>query len=200
MNKTTTVNNSTCEHILDVGEKLMLNLGFTAMGLNELLATAGVPKGSFYHYFKSKEKFGEALLNRYFSGYVVTSKERFADPNKTQRQHLLDYFSLWMTQSCEAACHSKCLMVKLAGEVSDLSEVMRESLNNGVTRVIAQLCSSIEAGVEEGSLSIDETPALLADSLYSLWLGAALRAKVSRSDAPFISAMQRTERLLKPTA
>ncbi|AMO79831.1 TetR/AcrR family transcriptional regulator [Hafnia alvei] len=198
MNKTTSTTNSTCEHILDVGEELILNLGFTAMGLNELLATAGVPKGSFYHYFKSKEKFGEAMLTRYFSDYVIMLKEKFSDGQKTQRQHLLDYFSHWMTQSCETVCHSKCLVVKLAGEVSDLSEVMREALDSGITRVIAQLQSSIESGVEEGSLVIEESPELLADSLYSLWLGAALRAKVNRSDAPFVSAMQRTERLLKP--
>lgn len=82
MNKTTSTTNNTCEHILDVGEELILNLGFTAMGLNELLATAGVPKGSFYHYFKSKEKFGEAMLTRYFSDYVVMLKEKFSDGQK----------------------------------------------------------------------------------------------------------------------
>ena len=49
------------QHILDTAKPIILGKGFSAVGLSELLAVAGVPKGSFYHYFKSKELFGEAL-------------------------------------------------------------------------------------------------------------------------------------------
>src|ERR1700742_2378050 len=58
------------QHILDSAYLLMGRKGFTAVGLNELLTAAGVPKGSFYHYFDSKESFGEALLEDYFAGYL----------------------------------------------------------------------------------------------------------------------------------
>ncbi|MDW1502064.1 TetR/AcrR family transcriptional regulator, partial [Vibrio sp. YT-19(2023)] len=51
--------NDTRQHILDVGYELIVTRGFTSVGLSELLKTAEVPKGSFYHYFKSKEQFGE---------------------------------------------------------------------------------------------------------------------------------------------
>jgi TetR/AcrR family transcriptional repressor of nem operon len=44
--------------------------GYAAVGLNEILAAAGVPKGSFYHYFESKDAFGEALLESYFETYL----------------------------------------------------------------------------------------------------------------------------------
>ncbi len=50
------------QHIIDVARSLMTNKGYTAVGLAEVLSTAGVPKGSFYYYFKSKEEFGQALL------------------------------------------------------------------------------------------------------------------------------------------
>jgi AcrR family transcriptional regulator len=52
----------TREHILATGEQLCMHRGFTGMGLSELLKTAEVPKGSFYHYFRSKEAFGVACL------------------------------------------------------------------------------------------------------------------------------------------
>ena len=52
------------QHILDTGRSIILGKGFSAVGLNEILATAQVPKGSFYHYFKSKEVFGEAMVER----------------------------------------------------------------------------------------------------------------------------------------
>ncbi len=45
--------------------------GFTGMGLSELLKTAQVPKGSFYHYFRSKEAFGVAMLERHYACLII---------------------------------------------------------------------------------------------------------------------------------
>lgn len=61
----------TRQHLLDTGHRMMVVKGFTGVGLNEILQAASVPKGSFYHYFNSKEAFGEALLESYFSDYMV---------------------------------------------------------------------------------------------------------------------------------
>lgn len=52
----------TRQHILDTGYQLIAQQGFSNVGLSQLLKHADVPKGSFYHYFKSKEQFGEALI------------------------------------------------------------------------------------------------------------------------------------------
>lgn len=57
------------QHILDTARPIILTKGFSAVGLNEILSAADVPKGSFYHYFRSKELFGEALLDAYFADY-----------------------------------------------------------------------------------------------------------------------------------
>jgi len=59
------------QHILDTAQNIIAGRGFTAVGLSEILKSANVPKGSFYHYFNSKEAFGEALLESYFSDYMV---------------------------------------------------------------------------------------------------------------------------------
>jgi TetR/AcrR family transcriptional regulator, transcriptional repressor for nem operon len=59
------------QHILDTAQNIIVGRGFTAVGLSEILLSANVPKGSFYHYFNSKEAFGEALLESYFSDYMV---------------------------------------------------------------------------------------------------------------------------------
>lgn len=67
MNKHT--EHDTREHLLATGEQLCLQRGFTGMGLSELLKTAEVPKGSFYHYFRSKEAFGVAMLERHYAAY-----------------------------------------------------------------------------------------------------------------------------------
>ena len=66
--------------ILDIAQSTMGSRGFSAVGLNEILKAAQVPKGSFYHYFESKEAFGVALLERYFSRYLAELDELLATP------------------------------------------------------------------------------------------------------------------------
>ncbi len=67
-------------HILDVAHPLLLCRGFTAVGLTEVLTAAQVPKGSFYHYFGSKEAFGEAVLETYFADYLARMDALLTEP------------------------------------------------------------------------------------------------------------------------
>lgn len=67
----------TRQHLLDTGYRIMAVKGFSGVGLNEILQSAGVPKGSFYHYFKSKEQFGQALLEDYFRVYLADMDQRY---------------------------------------------------------------------------------------------------------------------------
>ncbi|QUY50395.1 TetR/AcrR family transcriptional regulator [Serratia plymuthica] len=188
----------TREHLLATGETLSLRLGFTGMGLSELLTTAGVPKGSFYHYFRSKEAFGESMLQRYFEHYDAEMQRLFSDDKSDARHQLLSYYAQAISFHCRSECHNACLAVKLSAEVSDLSEPMRHALETGTARVIGHLQDAIERGIREGSLSIAMSPAATAETLYSLWLGASLRAKIRRSVAPLTSALESIELLLRP--
>lgn len=198
MTKQTNCNGDTREHLLAIGEALSLRLGFTGMGLSELLTTAGVPKGSFYHYFRSKEAFGEAMLQRYFKNYDFSMQTMFAEANGDARHQLLSYYAQSIGSHCRSECHNACLAVKLSAEVSDLSEPMRHALEIGSARVIAHLQDAIERGINEGSLAVSMSSAATAEILYSLWLGASLRAKIRHSIAPLTSALACIELLLRP--
>ncbi|MFP3517922.1 TetR/AcrR family transcriptional regulator [Pseudomonas sp. SIMBA_077] len=182
--------------ILDVGQRIMAAKGYSAVGLNEILATAGVPKGSFYHYFGSKDAFGEALLESYFESYLNDIDQMLAQPNKTMAQRLLNYFHTWRdTQSFEN-CQGKCLAVKLGVEVADLSEAMRAVLKRGTSGIIDRLAHGIEAAVAEGSLAIIGRPHDIAQSLYQLWVGASVMVKINKSLHPFDTALTTTRQLL----
>ena len=50
------------DDLIRVGRDLIVRQGFNATGLSDILTTAGVPKGSFYYYFESKEDFGLAII------------------------------------------------------------------------------------------------------------------------------------------
>jgi TetR/AcrR family transcriptional repressor of nem operon len=82
-------------HILDTAQRLVATRGFSGVGLNEILAKAGVPKGSFYHYFASKETFGSDLLDHYFKKYLIELDRLFADGRVSARKRLDAYWRFW---------------------------------------------------------------------------------------------------------
>lgn len=184
-------------NILAVGQRIMSGKGFSAVGLNEILTEAKVPKGSFYHYFDSKDAFGEALLSGYFEDYLADLDSVMNQPGLTMAQRLLNYFDMWRANQSFLDCQGKCLAVKLAAEVADLSEAMRTVLNQGTSAIIGRLADAIERGVGEGSLAIDDTPRQIAQSLYQLWLGASIMVKIVRGTAPFDAALVITRRMLR---
>lgn len=192
----TTQTNHVRESILANGQRIMAAHGYSAVGLNEILAAAGVPKGSFYHYFSSKDAFGEALLESYFEGYLAELDAMMAAPDSNMAQRLMNYWQNWQDTQSFHNCQGKCLAVKLGAEVVDLSEAMRAALARGTAGITLRLSRAIEAGVAEGSITVAGQPAAAAQSLYQLWLGASLMVKILRDMSPFEVAMQTTRQIL----
>tara|TARA_Y100001956_G_scaffold81851_1_gene100705 strand:+ start:1050 stop:1649 length:600 start_codon:yes stop_codon:yes gene_type:complete len=167
----------TRQHILDVGYELIVNKGFTAVGLAQLLKSADVPKGSFYHYFKSKEQFGEALIEEYVRSYMARIQLVLNQPEMSGRNCLLDYFSRWLAMDNGVCNANKCLIVKLSAEVSDLSDTMRVSLANGAELIIQALATTLQRGMDDGSIAPVDCHEV-AGQLYQQWLGASLLNKL----------------------
>jgi len=186
--------------ILATGQRLMAGKGFSAVGLNEILTGAGVPKGSFYHYFGSKDAFGEALLDSYFDDYLAELDVTLAQPGMTMAQRVINYFEVWRQTQSFFDCQGKCLAVKMAAEVADLSEAMRLSIKRGTAGIVSRLAAAIETGVAEGSLTIYTDAASTAHSLYQLWLGTSVMVKIERNIEPFDTAMRTTRQILHLSA
>ncbi|KMQ83164.1 family transcriptional regulator [Lasius niger] len=189
--------NPVCQQILDTAQSLIGGRGFVAVGLNEILQAAKVPKGSFYHYFGSKDAFGEALLERYFDAYMSQLEALFGQPGLSAAERLLNYWAHWRATQADCDPKGQCLAVKLAAEVSDLSQPMRAVLQQGTDRIIARLASVIDEAFADGSLPPSAVAASpLAAVLYQLWLGASLRAKITRDAEPLELALAASYRLL----
>lgn len=183
------------QHILEVAHPLFLRKGFTAVGLAEILAAAQVPKGSFYHYFGSKEAFGEAVLEAYFTDYLARMDAQLAQPGPAA-ERLMAYFDEWLETQTSDDAESRCPVVKLGAEVCDLSESMRSALERGTRGVHQRLARCIEAGQADGSLPAALDARGTAVTLYQTWLGAGLLAKIARDRAPLDTAMAVTRQLL----
>ncbi len=184
------------QHILDTAKPIILGKGFVAVGLNEVLQAADVPKGSFYHYFKSKELFGEALIASYFEDYLVEVEHLLKANGESAASRFMQYWNGWLTSLADKDMQCQCLAVKLAGEVSDLSEAMRLALHQGTDRVIARLAQCVEEGRADGSLPTSLDAAVCAETLYEMWFGASLLTKLRRDPSALECAMRSTKQML----
>lgn len=185
------------QHIIDTAKPILLVKGFSAVGLSELLTAAQVPKGSFYHYFKSKELFGEALLNNYFEEYIVRLENILNTPGLNAAECLMCYWQLWMdTQQSDTDAEHKCLVVKLGSEVSDLSESMRLALRRGTESIVERLTQCIKKGCADDSLPNSLDPSLTAQTLYNQWLGATIQTKIRHDGSALETAMAMTLQML----
>jgi len=192
-----TRHDNTRQHILETGLGIFAGKGFASVGLNELLKAAGVPKGSFYHYFESKEQYGQALLEDYFERYLADIDSLFASEAASGHERLMRYWQRWLDRQCDECAEQKCLVVKLAAEVSDLSDAMRLTLRDGTDRIVDRVAGAIETGIADASLpALEARPT--AQLLYQLWLGASLLGKLHRNSQALENAMRFTRQLLTP--
>lgn len=183
-------------HILDTAQRLIGARGFSGVGLNEILVAASVPKGSFYHYFASKEAFGRDLLDHYFGKYLAEVDMLLDDKRVPARERLGAYWKFWRRNQERNDPEGKCLAVKLGAEVSDISEDMRAALKHGTSAIIARLSRVVEQGLADGSINTSRLPHDLAETLYQLWLGASIMAKIARNGDPFDAALAATDKAL----
>ncbi|MGY3439010.1 MULTISPECIES: TetR/AcrR family transcriptional regulator [unclassified Marinovum] len=184
-------------HILTTGRALVLRHGFGAVGIARILSECGIPKGSFYYYFASKEDFGKALLETYVEEYLARFDALIASPGPA-RDTLDRFFAAWLAQAGGEGIASQCLVVKLGAEVADLSDDMRVILNNGVTELVRRIADLLRQGAHEGSLRAFDDPEATARMLYAKWLGAAILAKLDRSQAPLELARSETTNHITP--
>ena len=114
-------------NLLDTAQRIVGAKGFSAVGLNQLLGAAGIPKGSFYYYFASKEAFGKDLLEHYFEKDLLQIDKLLSQPGRSARDRLLGYWRYFRMNQEHEDPNGKCLAVKLGAEVSDMPEPMRLS-------------------------------------------------------------------------
>lgn len=183
--------------ILDNARPLIGARGFSTVGIAQILVAARIPKGSFYHYFDSKERFGEELLSLYITDYLSTLENLFSNSQKNGYEKICVYLKFWQSTHIDGKVGDKCLIVKLAAEMADLSETMREIMQRGTARVIERLADIIQNGQQDGSISKELSASILAATLYQTWLGATLMLKITKHTQPFDVAWQTSTLLLK---
>ncbi|QTO50083.1 TetR/AcrR family transcriptional regulator [Burkholderia latens] len=175
---------ATRDMLLRTGLEALTEKGFSATGLDEILGRAGVPKGSFYHYFDSKEVFGLELIDRYaefFARKLDRHLSRTDAPPLARVRAFVDDARDGMARYEYAR---GCLIGNLGQEMSALPESFRARLRATFDDWQRRLADCLVAAQQAGELADAADPAAIAAFFWIGWEGAVLRAKLERSDAP----------------
>jgi len=180
-------NPETRSRLLEKGGDLVSSRGFNATGVQEITAAAGVPKGSFYNYFDSKEAFAVAVLTEYWDAVVAEYGSILGEHNTPPLSRIARYFA-GLAEFHERRRYAVgCLIGNMALEVTPTSEDVRIKLAAIYREWSAALAACLREAQEKGDLSAGKDPGQLAVALIDTFEGAVMRAKVERSRAPFDS-------------
>ena len=175
------------DQLLGAGLKLFHAHGFNATGVQELATLAGVPKGSFYNHFSSKDAFAVEVLDRYWQkGNTAMLSDLTCGDARTRLQR---YFEALVATHRERVFQGGCLAGNFSTELSDQSRLIRDRLASffaGWSRLIE---GCIREAQQENTVSSDLPAAQLASFVLNTWEGAVLRAKVDKDDVALTNFM-----------
>lgn len=174
----------TRDRIIQVGASLIHQHGFAASGLDTILKAAGVPKGSFYHYFPSKDDFGLAVIDWFATEYKAHISRFLHDPTASPLQRLRNFVSDGIKTQGSEACRRGCLIGNLGQELAGQNEAFRARLDRVFVEWEEGIADCMKAAQDLGEVAATADTALLARFFLNSWEGALLRAKLARSIAP----------------
>jgi TetR/AcrR family transcriptional regulator, transcriptional repressor for nem operon len=171
--------------LLAAGLDLVHARGFAASGVKDITDAAGVPKGSFYAYFPSKEAFAAAILEHYWSDIEARLLPILGDGGATQ-ERITRFFHALADEHEAGDFLLGCLIGNLSLELSGSSEPARAELIRILDGWNEALTACVRSGQDQaGDVRADLAAADLAALLIEAWEGAALRGKVTRSRTPY---------------
>lgn len=176
---------STRQEIIERGAGLIHAQGFNATGIQQILDAAGVPKGSFYFYFKSKEDFGLAVID-HFAQATGTAFLRFLDDKEASPlSRLENVFEFYEKIFQKTGSALGCPIGNLSLELADTSERLRGHLESVVNKLIASIEGCLEEAGRNNSLPAGMDPADAARFIFHAFEGAVLHMKVTKSIEPY---------------
>jgi len=182
--------------LIEAGAKVMLSKGYNNTGIQEIVKLVGVPKGSFYHYFESKEAFALAVIEKFDQAHRSKLTKSLGDKSRSSLDRLTHYFQAGADELTNSPCRGGCLIGTLSQEMSGQSELLREKLALVMDGWKAEFAACLKEGQEKGEIRRDLCPNQLAELVLSGFEGAVLRSKATNSPAPLQSFQGLMPRLL----
>jgi TetR/AcrR family transcriptional regulator, transcriptional repressor for nem operon len=181
----TATRSNTREEIIRKGAELIHAQGYYATGIQQILQASGIPKGSFYFYFKSKEDFGREIID-HFTSVISNIFTRYLNDRKMPPMRRFEkLFEYYESAFQKTGCSLGCPIGNLSLELADGNDRLREHLKTVIETLISHIESCLEEAKRDRSVPAGLNTADAARYIFHGFEGAILHMKVVRSIEPF---------------
>jgi len=178
--------------LLKAGTCIIREKGYNHTGIKEVLQSTGVPKGSFYHYFDSKEDFGLQIIENEAIAHDQFLEQYLGNEALTPLTRLRCYFEAKCEEFGSLQCREGCLLGNLGQELADQNEIFRSRLQEIFARWRQRFAECLKQAQEAGEISSSFDVRELAEYCLSSWEGAILQMKITKSVVPLKAFMNIT--------
>jgi TetR/AcrR family transcriptional repressor of nem operon len=166
------------------GIETLTQRGYMTADIDSILKKVGVPKGSFYYYFDSKEAFGREVMASYARYFAHKLDLCLHDASLSPLNRLYAFYQNAKAGMAKYQFERGCLIGNLGQEVTVLPDSYRTLLNE----ILKDWQDRVEACLQEaqsaGEISSEANCQQLAYFFWIGWEGAVMRAKLIKSDQP----------------
>ncbi len=174
------------DRLLELGLVTLGRKGYHGTSVQDVVTEAGIPKGSFYNYFESKEVFGAAVVDLY-----VERVYRRLEALLGEEGNALSTLRAFMEGRLRRHRENRqgCLVGNLGSELGRTQGAVGEALRRGEAGIRQRITRLIARGQAEGSIRNDLPAESLAGLLFSAWEGSLMRMQVEESEHPVMESL-----------
>ena len=178
----------TKRRLLEVGLSTLLERGYNATGIQDLLVATSVPKGSFYHHFASKEDFALQVVDRYLGEVHGLLEQALGDVDRAPLERVRSFFE--RLQALYASQGYLGSLLGLLGQELAMNTAFRRRIEAAFDGIARRLADTLDEARRRGDLPAEADPVQAANLMLDCWEGAAARSRLLRSPAPLEAAME----------
>lgn len=172
------------DRLLQAGVAIFSKSGFNGSSVQDITEAAGVPKGSFYNHFDSKEMLGAAVIDYFWESKACNALAILEQDTLEPIVRLQRYFEQ-VIKDVEAIGYTcGCFIGNMTAELSDHSAIISDQLSAVYARWTRRIADCIRLAQKSGDISSKAAPDVLATFALNAWEGALLRARVTKSSIP----------------
>lgn len=167
--------------IIDKGTELFRKKGYNSVGINEVLKTCGIPKGSFYNFFESKEDFAIKALERYERMNVENAKIDLEDKSVSPLERVKNFYAKSINWNENDGCNAGCLINSLANEMAGTNENISKAVDKSFNEFLDMLSACLREAQDQNQVRTDMSAEDLAEYIHTGFFGSFSRMKMTRS-------------------
>ncbi len=170
------------------GLRIIYLKGYNGTGVKEITDSAGIPKGSFYNYFKSKEDFIIEVMNYFTEKEVASMKIILEDQRLPPLARIKKLYAKKVDNFIKKDAYSLgCLLCNITLEMADVNLEIANAADRAFINEYKPLIQCLKEAQDAGDLDPEQDVIKISDLIRNSWLGALVIMKANKTHLPLKS-------------